>query len=87
MSGTETRMSSQQKSLRTLVHDWFGAAGNLQVTRLERSCGMPWRAVRVEMQRSSGPFAIVFFRHDDASWCVYPPPALRPTMNWLRNAA
>jgi hypothetical protein len=34
---------------------------------------MPWRAVRIEVTVSSTAFAIVFFRHDDGSWRVYPP--------------
>jgi hypothetical protein len=27
------------------------------------------------------PFAIIFFRHEDGSWQVFPPPARRPMLN------
>ncbi|TCK88056.1 hypothetical protein B0G74_6215 [Paraburkholderia sp. BL9I2N2] len=78
-------MSSQCKSLRFLVNDWFGSDENFRVTRPARSRKMPWRVVRIEVMRSFGTFAIVFFRHGDGSWCVYPPSAVQPTMNGLRN--
>lgn len=76
-------MSSQCKSLRVLIKDWFGNGGHFRVTRPDRSKSMPWRVVRVEVARTSGTFAIVFFRHDDGSWCVYPPSVVQPTLNWL----
>jgi hypothetical protein len=76
-------MNSQCTSLRALVNDWFGQGERFRVTRPDRSRTMPWRVVRVEVLRSSGALAIVFFRHGDGSWCVYPPPMLRPTANWL----
>ena len=78
-------MSGQRTSLRALVNDWFGNGENLSVTRPGRSTKMPWRAVQVEVARSSGTLAIVFFRHHDGSWCVYPPPIVRPAVNWLFN--
>ncbi|WP_284507532.1 hypothetical protein [Caballeronia sp. AZ7_KS35] len=34
---------------------------------------MPWGAVRIEVTLSTTACAIVFFRHGDGSWCVYPP--------------
>ncbi|MBC8640576.1 hypothetical protein IAG25_27445 [Caballeronia sp. EK] len=66
-------MSEPGKSLRFLMHDWLGRAGNIRVSRAARSKAMPWRAVRIEVTVSSTAFAIVFFRHDDGSWRVYPP--------------
>jgi hypothetical protein len=78
-------MSGQHNSLRALVGDWFGGGGHFRVTWPGRTTKMPWRAVQVEVARSSGTFAIVFFRHDDGSWCVYPPPVVRPVLNWLCN--
>ncbi|RDV00933.1 hypothetical protein DWV00_01060 [Trinickia dinghuensis] len=76
-------MSGGSKSLRGLVTDWFGNGENLRVTRPDRSRKMPWRAVRIEVARSSGMLAIVFFRHDDGSWCVYPPSTVQPATNWV----
>lgn len=74
-------MSGQCKSLRVLVKDWFGNSGHFRVTRPYRSTTMPRRIVRVEVARPSGTLALVFFRHDDGSWCVYPPPIVQPAMN------
>ncbi|MBB6322627.1 hypothetical protein FHX56_005982 [Paraburkholderia tropica] len=82
----ETLMSGERKSLRALVNDWLGHSGHFRVTRPGRTKKMPWRVVKVEVARASGTFEIVFFRHDDGSWCVYPPtPPLfaRPAVNWL----
>ncbi|CAG9259182.1 conserved hypothetical protein [Paraburkholderia caribensis] len=75
-------MSGQCKSLRVLVKDWFGNGGRFKVTRADRSKTMSCRVVKVEVAHSSGTYALVFFRHNDGSWCVYPPPIVHPTMNW-----
>ncbi|MDR5795096.1 hypothetical protein QCE49_17125 [Caballeronia sp. LZ008] len=74
-------MSEQRKSLRFLMHDWLGRAGNIRISRAARSRAMPWRAVRIEIMVASEAFAIVFFRHDDGSWCVYPPTSPSLAMN------
>jgi hypothetical protein len=63
------------------VHDWLGRAGNIRISRAARSRTMPWRAVRIEVDLSSSVFAIIFFRHGDGSWCVYPPAYPSPAMN------
>lgn len=72
------------RSLRFLVNDWFGKGENLRVTRPVHSHKLPWRAVRVEAKRSSDTVAIVFFRHGDGSWCVYPPQRIQLTMKELQ---
>ena len=76
-------MSGECKSLRVFIEDWFGSGELFTITRPDRAKTLPCRAVKVEVARSSGPLAIVFFRHSDGSWCVYPPRIVRPTMNWL----
>ena len=73
-------MRSQCQSLRGLVNDWFGKGERFRVTRPDRSQAMPWRVVQVEVSRVSGTLAIVFFRHGDGSWCVYPPRVVQPMM-------
>jgi hypothetical protein len=36
---------------------------------------------------ANGPIAIIFFRHDDGTWNVFPPQARRPSMSAQRLAA
>ena len=71
-------MKKQTTSLRFHVHDWLGSVDNLRVSRPARSKDMPCRAVRIEVTRAAAEIAIVFFRHRDGSWCVYPPSAFSP---------
>jgi hypothetical protein len=73
-------MSKRMTSLRLLMHDWLGQVDHVRVSRPTRSRQMPWRAVRIEVMRSSTMFVIVFFRHGDGSWCVYPPSHRVPTL-------
>ncbi|WP_321798299.1 hypothetical protein [Caballeronia sp. J97] len=75
-------MRSQTTSLKFFVNDWFGKDETFRVTRPVRSRERPWRAVRVEVMRSSATFALFFFQHGDGSWCVYPPAAVQPSMKW-----
>ncbi|SAL02969.1 hypothetical protein AWB81_06307 [Caballeronia arationis] len=72
-------MSKRTTSLRLLMHDWLGQVDDIHVSRAARSRKTPWCVVRIDVMRSSTKFAIVFFRHDDGTWCVYPPvpPCLR----------
>lgn len=81
-SNRKNAMSSRDGSLRALVEKWLGPydAHLVCMMGLSRSTRRPWRHVRIEAQRAGGPFAIVFFRHDDGSWRVYPPPVRRPAM-------
>jgi len=45
------------------------------------------RYVRVEAVRPTGVLALLFFRHDDGSWQVFPPEEIRLTMSPCRLAA
>ncbi|WP_162068857.1 hypothetical protein [Burkholderia sp. THE68] len=78
-------MRQPTTSLRYLVHDWLGAVESMRVSRPARSQRMPWRAVRIEVARSSAAFAIVFFRHGDGSWCIYPPATFPPATRLFRT--
>jgi hypothetical protein len=64
-----------EQSLRWQVEKWLAPAPAtpIHVTRL----GHPGRGgrhcVRVETSSPAGVRALFFFRHDDGSWCVFPP--------------
>ncbi len=76
-------MNARERSLRALVEKWLGAnpATRVRVTRFSHSPRKPWRYVCVESVRASGAFSIVFFRHDDGCWCVFPPRIERPALS------
>ncbi len=81
-------MNTRDKSLRVVVEKWFGTdpAHRTRVTRSRRASARHWRFVRVESERPSGLLAIVFFRHRDGGWCVFPPSHLWPATGasaWL----
>jgi hypothetical protein len=75
-------MSSVEKSLRRLVDKWLGGLpeGLAHVTGFGHCRRNNWRYVRIETMCSSGARAIFFFRHEDGSWCVFPPATRRPAM-------
>jgi hypothetical protein len=79
-------MGTREKSLRVLVENWLGpdAAKHARVTRFSHSRRKQWRYVCVEADHPSGKLAFVFFRHDEGSWCVFPPEYKRPAMNIAR---
>jgi hypothetical protein len=76
-------MKIGERSLRVLVEKWLGldCLGRARVTRLRSPRQHALRCVRVEDARASGALAIPFFRHDDGSWCVFPPEGQRPALN------
>ncbi|VVE59674.1 hypothetical protein PTE30175_05586 [Pandoraea terrae] len=69
-------MGSGEKSLRLLIEKWLELT-HVSPARVTRFSRMPSgaRYVCVGALRPSGPLAIFFFRHDDGSWCVFPPEA------------
>lgn len=87
MSGEAMR--TRQTSLRHLVEKWLGTESEIpaRVTRFKRSRTHPWRCVCVESTRASGEISILFFRHDDGSWCVFPPDKRRLAMDVARMHA
>lgn len=68
-----------EQSLRWQVEKWLAPAPAtpIHVTRF----GHPGRSVRrcvcVETSSPAGVRTLFFFRHDDGSWCVFPPTADR----------
>ncbi|MGF6879664.1 hypothetical protein OKW35_009198 [Paraburkholderia sp. MM5477-R1] len=75
-------MSSNVESLRSLIEKWLAPtpASPISLTRMNYAKSRSMRCVRVESLRASGALAIIFFRHDDGSWCVFPPEPRRPAM-------
>lgn len=75
-------MNTGERSLRLLVDKWLAPtpAMPVHVIRLSHKGTNPRRCVYVEALRPGGLLAIFFFRHDDGSWCVFPPATARPTM-------
>ena len=78
-------MNTCQMSLRSLVEKWVGAA-QVRVTQFCHARRAPWRYVCIEAELLSQPVALIFFRHDDGSWCVFPPQQKRPEMGAGRDA-
>jgi hypothetical protein len=76
-------MRTREKSLRALVEKWLGpdSERKARIRRFSHPRKRAWRYVHVETFHSSGAFEIVFFRHQDGSWCVFPPDIDRPTMS------
>ncbi|MFX1764142.1 MULTISPECIES: hypothetical protein [Paraburkholderia] len=75
-------MKTAERSLRLLVEKWIGASPErrARVTGFGYCRKRAWRYVRVETANSSGVLSILFFRHEDGSWCVFPPERRRPAM-------
>lgn len=74
-------MSLSGTSLRAVVEKWVGATNGMRVTQFRHSRGEQYRFVCVEGASDRSLIALIFFRHDDGSWCVFPPERKRPAMN------
>ncbi|CAB3758721.1 hypothetical protein [Paraburkholderia solisilvae] len=81
-------MNTTGKTLHWAVDKWLAPTPAMpaRVMRFSRAPGYGRRCVRVEASRPGGPLSIMFFRHDDGSWNVFPPAAQRPAMNGWRMA-
>jgi hypothetical protein len=82
-------MYARQGSLHRIVDKWLAPtpATPVKTIRLCRMAANRVRYVRVEAVRPTGVLALLFFRHDDGSWQVFPPEAIRLTMSPCRLAA
>jgi hypothetical protein len=65
-------MSSEGLSLRRAIEKWFGSGPSVCI-RLRREQATAFRCICVETVTDSGLLSILFFRHADGSWCVFPP--------------
>jgi len=70
------------KSLRSLVHKWLGPTSGtpVKISRFNRRQSNQRTYVHIELLLQSGPVGLFFFRHDDGSWCVFPPNSERPVL-------
>jgi hypothetical protein len=75
-------MSGNSISLRTLVDKWLAPTRSIpaRVTQTGRFGSSGVRYVRLEGQMSAGPLCIVFFRHGNGAWDVFPPVPPSPAM-------
>ena len=82
-------MKNDDHSLRAQIEKWFGVdrEASIHISRAAwmLTGGPNYRCVRVS--RPSSPHAIVFFRHRDGYWRVYPPPVSQPTLNLFSRVA
>jgi hypothetical protein len=69
----------REQHLRWQVEKWLGLGPSepVHVTALRRARLRGTRCVCVEALLPAGSRALFFFRHDDGSWRVYPPAAVR----------
>jgi hypothetical protein len=83
----ETTMSATEMTLHWAVDKWLAPTPAMPA-RVVRLCHtqLHRRYVCVEAMHPGGLLSIIFFRHDDGSWNVYPPALARPTMFAWRNA-
>ncbi|MDR5739466.1 MULTISPECIES: hypothetical protein [unclassified Caballeronia] len=82
-------MDIPENSLHWAVDKWLAPspAHPARVVRLCRSPVTGMRFVCIEAWHAGGVIAILFFRHDDGSWNVFPPQVRRPSMSAARLAA
>nr|WP_246279197.1 hypothetical protein [Paraburkholderia ultramafica] len=82
-------MNTCEGSLRLLVGKWFGSTPLMPVRVFDFGRVTPGgaRYVRVGVARPNRTLAIVFFRHGDGSWNVFPPAPGEPSMQAYPMAA
>ncbi|WP_244816189.1 hypothetical protein [Caballeronia sp. Lep1P3] len=82
-------MQTAHHSLHGAVDKWLAPTFThpARVARFCRSHVTGARYVCIEGWHDGGAIAIIFFRHDDGTWNVFPPQARRPSMSAARLAA
>ena len=76
-------MNEHRTSLRSLVDKWLAPTPSTPgcVTHFGHIASLHLRYARLVGGAATAPRAIVFFRHDDGSWYVFPPLQVRPAMS------
>ncbi|MEX3815912.1 hypothetical protein AB3X96_37710 [Paraburkholderia sp. BR13439] len=77
-------MTTASTSLHGQIEKWFGGAQRTSI-RISRGATNQKRSVTVS--RIDSPYAIIFFRHGDGSWQVYPQRGGRPAFLAIERAA
>jgi hypothetical protein len=79
--------ATNEHSLRTQVDKWLGSGLStpVHVKEFSRTRSGGRRYVCVETLLPFGPRALLFFRHDDGCWWVFPPTADRPKLTIRRE--
>lgn len=82
-------MDSGKVCLRSLIAKWFGqsAVMTVRVMEFSRTPSDRRRYVRIGLMRPDAGLTIVFFRHDDGSWNVFPAKASTMAMRAYSLAA
>ncbi|CAE6753911.1 hypothetical protein R70006_03162 [Paraburkholderia domus] len=82
-------MNAAERSLRLLVEKWLGPTPLVpgRVTQFGRTRSGHRRYVCIEVLRPAGAVGLFFFRHDDGTWCVFPPETERLSMRAYPVAA
>ena len=70
-------------SLRMQIEKWFGCARwtSIHISRASRTFASGARYGCVTVSQRLSPHVIVFFRHNDGSWQVYPPSVRQATLS------
>ncbi|REG51026.1 hypothetical protein B0G80_7507 [Paraburkholderia sp. BL6669N2] len=78
-------MDASTNSLLAIVNNWLisNGAEPTRITPFWTGDARRGRAVRVEASRATGVIEILFFRHADGMWRVFPQEPLRPVMKYL----
>jgi hypothetical protein len=68
-------MRTERQSLRWAIEKWVNPKlhSAVRAQRLQQDIGRRCPCVRVDLDSSAGPLSIIFFRHGDGAWHVYPP--------------
>lgn len=67
-------MDRKRTALRRAVDKWLGVNSTTptRITRV-RKPGQYFGCVQLDISRTSGDLSLLFFRHADGSWRVFPP--------------
>jgi hypothetical protein len=82
-------MNATRTSLRLQIGKWLGpiSSKTVRITRSDHTGDGRVRCISVEALRQNSTLSIVFFRHGDGSWLIYPPEVERPAMGAYLRAA
>jgi hypothetical protein len=78
-------MDESTNSLLSIVNSWLISNGAIptRITPFRTGDARHGSAVRVEASRATDVVEILFFRHEDGMWRVFPQEPLRPVIKYL----